>query len=67
MSTSTDGSGRTVLTLDPFGSTTQKLGMKKTYKLTVEGANDTDGFVVKDSAGNELAADYVSSFKTKRR
>jgi hypothetical protein len=41
--------------------------MKKTYKLTVEGANDTDGFAVKDSAGNELAADYVSSFKTKRR
>jgi len=67
MQTSTDGSGRTVLTLDPFGSTMQKLGKKTTYKLTVEGANDTDGFAVKDLASNELATDYVSSFKTKRR
>jgi VCBS repeat-containing protein len=67
ITTSTDASGRTVLTLDPFGPTTQKLGKKTTYKLTIEGANDIDGFAVKDLASNELAADYVSSFKTKRR
>ncbi len=67
MTTSTDSLGRTVLTLDPFGPTTQKLGKKKTYTVRIEGANDVDGFAVKDLASNELAADYVSSFKTKRR
>jgi hypothetical protein len=37
MTTSTDSSSRTVLTLDLFGSSsTQKLG-KKTYTVTIEG------------------------------
>ncbi len=43
MTTTTDAGGRTVLKLDPFGPTTQKLGKSATYKLTVEGAADTDG------------------------
>jgi hypothetical protein len=67
MTPSTDSSGRTVLTLDPFGPTTQKLGKRKTYTVTIEGANDTDGFAVEDLAGNDLAQDKVWTFKTKRR
>lgn len=67
MTPSTDSSGRTVLTLDPFGSTTQKLGKRKTYTVTIEGANDTDGFAVEDLTGNDLAQDKVWTFKTKRR
>jgi len=64
---STDVSGRTVLKLDPFGPTTQKLGKSSTYKLTVEGAADTDGLAVKDTSNNELAQNKSSSFNTKRR
>ncbi len=68
MTTSTDGSGRTVLTLNPFGSTTQKLGRKKTYTVTVEGTNPAgDSFAVRDATGNELTQDHVSTFRTKRR
>jgi hypothetical protein len=67
MTTGTDSSGRTVLTLNPFGSTTQKLGKKKTYTVTIEGAADADGFAVEDLAGNDLAQDKVWTFKTKRR
>ena len=67
MTTSTDTGGRTVLKLDPFGPTTQKLAKSSTYKLTVEGAADADGLAVEDAAGNEMAQDKTSSFKTKRR
>ena len=67
MTTSTDSSGRTVLTLDPFGPTTQKLGRRKIYTVTVEGAADTDDQAVKDLAGNEMTQDKVWSFKTGRR
>ena len=67
MTTSTDTGGRTVLKLDPFGPTTQKLGKSATYRLTVEGAADTDGLAVEDTAGNEMVQDKLSSFKTKRR
>ena len=68
MTTSTDGLGRTVLTLDPFGPTTQKLGKRKTYTVTVEGTNPAgDSFAVKDLAGNDLAEDKVWTFRTKRR
>jgi bacillolysin len=67
MTTSTDTGGRTVLRLDPFGPTTQKLAKSSTYKLTVEGAADADGLAVEDSANNEMAQDKTSSFKTKRR
>ena len=67
MTTSTDSSGRTLLTLNPFGPTTQKLGKRKTYTVRIEGAGDTDGFTVEDSAGNDLAQDKVWTFKTKRR
>jgi bacillolysin len=67
MTTTTDAGGRTVLKLDPFGATAQKLGKSATYKLTIEGAADTDGLAVEDTANNELAQDRNSSFKTKRR
>jgi hypothetical protein len=67
MTKTTDGSGRTVLTLDPYGSAKQKLGGNTTYRLTIEGAGDTDGFAVKDMAGNQLAQDRVSSFTTARK
>jgi hypothetical protein len=67
MRTSTDGSGRTVLTLDPFGPTTQKLAKAKTYQVTVEGTNPAgDTFAVEDLADNGMANDKVWSFKTKR-
>jgi subtilisin family serine protease len=66
MMKSTDG-GRTVLTLDPFGSARQKLAASTTYQLTIEGAGDTDGIAVKDLAGNELARDEVTSFTTARK
>jgi hypothetical protein len=67
MTTKTDGSGRTVLTLDPYGTTTQKLMDSTTYQLTIEGAGDTDGLAVRDLAGNELAKDNVSSFTTAKK
>ena len=67
MTTTTDAGGRTVLKLDPFGPTTQKLGKSATYRLTVEGAADADSLAVEDTANNELAQDKLSSFKTKRR
>jgi VCBS repeat-containing protein len=67
MAQTTDGSGRTVLTLNPFGSTKQKLSATTTYQLTIEGAGDTDVLAVKDLAGNELVNDYVSSFTTARK
>lgn len=68
MQVSTDESGRTVLTLDPYGpSATQKLGRRTTYTVRVEGAADADGQAVKDAAGEELAEDFASTFKTKRR
>ncbi len=68
MHISTDESGRTVLTLDPYGpSSAQKLGKRTTYTIRVEGAADADGFSVKDAAGEELAEDFASTFKTKRR
>jgi TolB protein len=67
MTTSTDGLGRTILALNPFGSTAQMLGKKKTYTVRIEGAADTDGFTVEDLAGNDLAEDKVWTFRTKRR
>lgn len=67
MTTSTDGSGRTVLTLDPFGPTTRKLGKRKTCTVTVEGAADTDGFAVQDPAGKDLSQNKIWTFRTKRR
>jgi hypothetical protein len=67
MTKSTDGSGRTVLTLDPFGSTKQTLAASTTYQLTIEGTGDGDNNAVKDLAGNELARDEVSSFTTARK
>lgn len=67
MTKSTDGSGRTVLTLDPYGSAKQKLAGNTTYQLTIEGASSTNGLAVKDLAGNELAQDKVSSFTTARK
>jgi hypothetical protein len=63
--TSTDASGRTVLTLDPI---TPKLAKSTAYKVTVEGTDPPgDVFAVKDLSNNELANDKVWSFKTKRR
>jgi PKD repeat protein len=63
--TSTDASGRTVLTLDPI---TPKLAKATTYKVTVEGADPPgDVFAARDLANNELANDKVWSFKTKRK
>ena len=68
MQPSTDGSGKTVLTLNPFGSTTQELGKAKPYHVTVEGTNPTeDSFAVQDLARSEMANDKVWSFRTKRR
>ena len=67
MTKSTDGSGRTVLALDPFGSARQKLAASTTYQLTLEGAGDTDNFAVKDLAGNEMVRDNVSSFTTAKK
>jgi len=43
------------------------LGKSSTYKLTVEGAADTDGLAAKDTSNNELAQNKSSSFNTKRR
>jgi hypothetical protein len=67
MTKTTDGSGRTVLTLNPFGSAKQNLAGDTTYQLTIEGAGDGDNFAVKDLAGNELAQEAVSSFTTARK
>ena len=67
MTNKTDSSGRTVLTLDPYGTTKQNLAANTTYQLTIEGAGDTDGLAVRDSAGNALAKDYVSSFTTAKK
>jgi large repetitive protein len=67
MTTTTDGSGRSVLTLNPFGSAKQNLAANTTYQLTIEGAGDGDNFAVKDLAGIELARDEVSSFTTARK
>lgn len=68
MTPSTDSSGRTVLTLDPFGPGTQKLGKRKTYTVRIEGTNPPgDSFAVKDLGNNELEEDKVWTFKTKRR
>jgi len=67
MTKSTDGSGRSVLTLDPFGSAKQKLAGNTTYQLTIEGAGDEYSLAVKDLAGNELARDAVSSFTTAKK
>ncbi len=67
MTKSTDGSGSSVLTLDPFGSAKQNLAGTTTYQLTIEGAGDTDGFAVRDVASNELARDAVSSFTTAKK
>lgn len=67
MTVSTNVGGGDVLKLDPFGPTTRKLGRSATYKLTVEGAADTDGLAVEDLANDELAQDKTSSSKTKRR
>jgi len=67
MTKRTHGSGRTVLTLDPFGSAKQKLAGNTTYQITIEGAGDTDGFAARSVAGKELARDEVSSFTTARK
>jgi VCBS repeat-containing protein len=67
MTNKTDSSGRTVLTIDPYGTTAQKLAGNTTYQLTIEGAGDTGGFAVRDLAGNELAKDHVSSFTTAKK
>jgi hypothetical protein len=64
---STDGSDKTVLTLDPFGSTRQTLAASTAYQLTIEGASDGDENAVKDLAGNELARDEVTSFTTAKK
>jgi VCBS repeat-containing protein len=67
MTKRTDGSGRSVLTLDPYGSARQKLAGSTTYQLAIEGAGDGDNFAVKDLAGNALARDTASSFTTARK
>ena len=51
------------LTLNPSG----RLAKRTSYTATIEGGGDGDNFAVKDLNGNELAADYVLSFKTGRR
>ena len=44
-----------------------RLAKRKKYTIRVEGAGDTDGLAVRDLASNELAQDYVKSFRTKDR
>jgi Bacterial Ig-like domain/Bacterial Ig domain len=67
MTKGTDASGKTILTLDPFGSTRQTLAASTAYQLTIEGAGDGDNFAVKDLTGNELAPDEVSSFTAAKK
>jgi hypothetical protein len=55
----TDASCKTV-TLDPD----RRLAKNKKYTVRVEGAGDADGLAVEDPAGNELAQDYVWSFRS---
>jgi hypothetical protein len=57
-----DESTQTV-TLNPSG----RLTKRTIYSATIEGGGDGDSLAVKDLSGNELAADYVWSFKTGRR
>ena len=45
----------------------ERLWWKTTYTVVIEGAGDSDGFAVKDKAGNEMATDYIWHFKTGRR
>jgi predicted outer membrane repeat protein len=58
----TDASCKTV-TLDPD----VRLGKRKMYTVRIEGGGDADGLTVKDLVGNELAQDFVKSFRTGRR
>jgi hypothetical protein len=44
-----------------------RLAKRKKYTVRVEGAGDADGLAVKDLAGNELAQDYLKSFRTRDR
>ena len=55
----TDASCKTVV-LDP----NRRLAKNKKYTVRVEGAGDADGLAVEDPAGNELARDYVRSFRS---
>jgi hypothetical protein len=58
----TDASCKTV-TLDPD----VRMGKRKMYTVRIEGGGDADGLAVKDLVGNELAQDFVKSFRTGRR
>jgi VCBS repeat-containing protein len=64
MTTTNDLSGRTVLTINPYGPGTKNLAVNTTYELKIEGVGDGDNFAVKDLAGNQLAGEVVSSFTT---
>jgi hypothetical protein len=54
--------GKTV-TLDP----SVNLARRTTYEARIVGRGDGDGLAVRDKAGNELALDFTSSFRTRRR
>jgi hypothetical protein len=49
--------------LNPSG----RLAKRTSYTATIEGGGDEDSLAIKDLSGNELAADYVWSFRTGRR
>jgi hypothetical protein len=55
----TEASCRSAI-LDPD----RRLAKRKKYTVRIEGAGDADGLVVEDPAGNELAQDYVRSFRS---
>ena len=44
-----------------------RLGRYKKYPVRIEGAADTDSLAIEDLQGNELAQDYVKTFKTGTR
>jgi hypothetical protein len=52
----------TTVTIDPA----KKLTKNRTYQLKIEGGGDADVLSVEDTAGNELATDFTSTFKTKK-
>jgi hypothetical protein len=55
----TDASCKTVV-LDP----NRRLAKNKKHTVRIEGAGDADALAVEDQAGNELARDYVRSFRS---
>jgi hypothetical protein len=58
----TDSTCKTVI-LDPD----VRLERYNKYTARIEGAADTDGLAIEDLQGNELAQDYVKTFKTGAR